>query len=1113
LLLNSLPLATLHEKYIDTGSGKPTDYIFANLNKFSAIHELPYAWILKMGSIWYRYKNYVENNTDILTSIWKDFDYKTNYDPITSAATKTYDIVYGSRNSGERPYTLLGSDIIQTGFYPQVINNFYKILTDYNLFVDRTDSLTYNLNNTTVSFENELILERTTNNFNEIQGPILSCYSYLNINENYFPYFGEQYQGYKCLFPSAGVQPFQQSYYELRGDGNTNDITVSEIGTSNPMYNGSVKTFWNAPNYGWFDNSQVKMPTPFEYLKYVKTGTTENQPDFDITSTYSSIEDLFGVFTKDQLDSFETEFKEFCKTDGESKIFSPEGDDTTYANIVNLFKKMFLVKLDTTVNDISLGNLQAANINGVLKTFIGINVYFKNGNPKKFDRQQFGYFSKDPQYAPAQTFNYGGSPTNGGQYVSYYKNDPNPLPSDGGKTVEQSKAAYPEVWKTLQEYVGFSTIKDIEYTETSTVYDFFRNNEIPFTSDNIELLYPLIRIYATQKKLNSTYNPTLFATDIAAILNKAEKQRSAIEQQFRGKLPSALLGQKQEQTQDVNSKLDGDIIKLEQWELFKAVNDKWVSGRDTKNRLLFDEFLFFDKANRDIGDELIINTDTIRKYCNWDNSSNSVMSLVRQIIADNRMNFFVMPAYINFYGKSSLRTNNRNVSILNNANDVFSTFTYVDYIDSKPKFLCQYVDRPSQTLSLDNDPNYPFKSDSFDLGNPTNNPIIDKGSVNQYNSNKAVGFVVDFGSINQSIFKSVDINQEQGVASSEQIQTTIDMGNQGSGKKTMQQTTALYDFYKNRSYTSTVKTLGNVMIQPTMYFVLRHMPMFNGTYIIRNVKHSISSGVFNTEFNGQRVSANINTKVSDDLASINEDFSKKLSDKVKQFVSNNTLVPFDSNSNQYLTGDQAKDYVLSAKTPYQGFIVQTTDLLTQDCSENINPIYGAIEKVDLITSSITVNELVTLINTSTNDTLLKTYMFCMLYMMKNETDLEESLKYNQNNLYGVTVDIKQPGATSSLIKKYRCLKTGENFTRPFATFDTVKDNIDFIRDIYKDRIKLYFTANLTEEEKTVNKIIELFYMTWYTSGTLTQTYTQNSNYNTWLGNVRWAYTQSKTLGL
>jgi hypothetical protein len=767
---------------------------------------------------------------------------------------------------------------------------------------------------------------------------------------------------------------------------------------------------------------------------------------------------------------------------------------------------MFLVKLDTTVNDISLGNLQASNINDVLSKFIDIKVYFKNGNPKKFDRQQFGFFSKNPQYSPVQTFNYGG------QYVTFYTNDTNPLPSVGGKTVNDSKTAYPEVWKTLQEYVGFSTIEGIQYTQNSTVYDFFRDNQIPFTSENIIGLYPLIRIYATQKKLDSTYNPTKFASDITSILNKAENKRSSIEQQFRGKLPSALLGQKQEQTQDVNSKLDGDIIKLEQWELFKAVNDKWVSGRDTKNRLLFDEFLFFDRANRDIGDELIINTDTIRKYCTWDNSSNSVMSLIRQIVADNRMNFFVMPAYINFYGKSSLRTTDRNVSILNNANDVFSTFTYVDYIDSAPKFLCQYIDRPSQTLSLDNDPNYPFKSDSFDLGNPTNNPIIEKGPVNQHNSNKAVGLVVDFGTINQSIFKSVDINQEQGVTSSEQIQTTIDMGNQGSGKKTMQQTTSLYDFYKNRSYSSTVKTLGNVMIQPTMYFVLRHMPMFNGTYIIRNVKHSISPGSFNTEFNGQRVSSNINTKVSDDLASVNEDFSKKLSDKVKQFVSNNTLVPFDSNSNQYLTGDQAKNYVLSAKTPYQGFIVQTTDLSTQDCSENINPIYGDIQNTNLITSSITVNNLATLISGSTTDTNLRTYLFCMLYMMGNSPDITRKLQYKQNNLYGVIVDVAFPGGLKSKITKYRCLKTGENFTRPFATFDNIQENINFVRDFYSQKMGTYFTVGLTKPQ-TINKIIELYYMTWYTSGVLTKTYTENSNYNTWLSNVGWAYQQAKTLGL
>ena len=1106
LLLNSLPLSTLHEKYIDSDNGTQKDYIFASLNKFSAVHELPYAWILKMGSVWYRYKKYIENNEDILTSIWKDFDYKTNYDPITSNPKKTYKIPV-DENPTPQDFTLIGSNSIQSGFYPKVINNFYKIFTGTNLFVDGNNAETYDLNNTTVLDEGLVVVNSFTYT-SKPEGPIISYYSYLDIAQQYTNFFGPQYEGYVCLFPSSGVQPFQQSYFELRPSTNSSPITVSNIENSNPMYNGSVKTLWNAPNYGWFDNLKVKQPTPFEYLKYVRTGTTENQPDFDIGTEYSSIEDLFGVFSKDQLDSFETEFKEFCKKGGQSKIFSPEGDNTTYANIVNLFKKMFLIKPQSGKDNINLGAQQAAEITDVLSKFVNIKVYLKNGNPKKFDRQQFGYFSKNPKFKPeGPDFKYGG------QYVNSYPNDPNPLPSPnvGGKTLEQSKTEYPEAWIALQKYVGFSTIKGIEYTRTSTVYDFFRDNEIPFISGNIELLYPLIRIYATKKYLNQSYNPTTFANDISTILNIAETKRTSIEQQFRLKLPSSINGPKQQSTQNVDSKLDGDIIKLEQWELFKAVNDKWVAGRNFKERLLFEEFLFFDKANRDIGDELIINTDTIRKYCTWDNSSNSIMSLVRQVIADNRMNFFVMPAYINFYGKSTASNTNRNSSIVNNANDVFSTFTYVDNINSAPKFLCQYVDRPSQTLSLENDPSYPFKSDSFDLGDPTNNPIIQQGSTNEKNSNKAVGFVVDFGTINQSIFKSVDINQEQGVTSSEQIQTTIDLGNQGAGKKTMQQTTSLYDFYKNRSYSSTIKTLGNVMIQPTMYFVLRHMPMFNGTYIIRNVKHSISPGSFNTEFNGQRVSANINTKVSDDLASVNEDFSKKLSDKIKQIVTNNTLVTLN-NSGQYLTGEEAKDFVLSARTPYQGFIVQTTDITVQDCSENIKAIYGLIESSNFISSSITVNELVTLINNSTTDTLLKTYMFCVLYMMGNPTDTDVRLQYNQNNLYGATVDIKQPGATSSLIKKYRCLTTGENFTRPFATFDTVKDSIDFFRDINQNRIQEYFNQ-ADDDEKKIQAIIKLFYNTWYTSGSLTVPYNQNTNYNTWLANTRWAYTQAKISGL
>jgi hypothetical protein len=48
--------------------------------------------------------------------------------------------------------------------------------------------------------------------------------------------------------------------------------------------------------------------------------------------------------------------------------------------------------------------------------------------------------------------------------------------------------------------------------------------------------------------------------------------------------------------------------------------------------------------------------------------------------------------------------------------------------------------------------------------------------------------------------------------------------------------------------------MANVMLQPMMYFNLRHVPLFYGPYLIFKVSHSITSGnEFNTEFTGTRM--------------------------------------------------------------------------------------------------------------------------------------------------------------------------------------------------------------------------------------------------------------------
>jgi len=81
LFLNSLPLASLRERY-QTLNNKDLDYIASCFKKFGGIHKVPYAWVLKMGSIWHRYKVYVETGVDIIESAWKNFDYVGNYSPI-----------------------------------------------------------------------------------------------------------------------------------------------------------------------------------------------------------------------------------------------------------------------------------------------------------------------------------------------------------------------------------------------------------------------------------------------------------------------------------------------------------------------------------------------------------------------------------------------------------------------------------------------------------------------------------------------------------------------------------------------------------------------------------------------------------------------------------------------------------------------------------------------------------------------------------------------------------------------------------------------------------------------------------------------------------------------
>jgi hypothetical protein len=1097
LFLNSLPIASLYEKYIDTQQNKKDEYIFASLNKFSAVHKLPLAWILKIGSVWYRYKKHVNEGVDILDSVWKDFDYKKAYDPQNGDVKKQYKVAV---NSGAiSNFQLDGTNTWNTGFYPKLLQSVFSLLTNNQLPIENQKQEFYDLH---------LKIQSTKEiNMKAMSGKIDPYICRFNIFGEWTRNFGNEFENKTLLFPSAGYLPFQQAYYQVSNNLNS-DISKNSVNVPQ-MFNGSARAFWGSPNYGWFDTTNIKKPEPNEYLKYIDK-TNNEQFDFILSNNeYSTIEDLFGVFTKEQLDFFESEFLEFSKDGGVPQtLLNSNETETSFANFKEILKKLLIIttpKAETTPKDISQSQMDSISSN--IQKFIDISVYLKLGNPNKFNRTTFGYFiNGDSKMKPSPNL-----------VINPYVQGTLP---DGTITLDQFKTSNEVGWKSLQLNIGFSTIPKIAYSNSSYIFDFFIDNDIEFTTTNVELFAPLIKIYATQKELKKgNYYGEDFQKDITDIINSIYTKRTQIEDQVRAKLPGAI--NKGPTTQDVvKTNVDADSTKLEMWETFKALNDKWVSGIDFNRRTLFEEFLFFDKANRDIGDDFIVKVESIRKYCSWKNSNTSVMSLIRNILSENRMNFFVLPAYVNFYGKPSRRVTNRNQTILNNANDVFSSFGYVDYIDSAPKFLCQYIGKPSETLSMDNDSKYPFKSDSFDLGVSAGNPIRNTNSaINQYNTNKAVGFVVDFGVQNQSVFKSIEIAQNQNVTTSEQIQVVTDMGLAGGNKKTSQQTVSLFEFYKTRNYDCTIKILGNVMIQPTMYFVLRHMPMFNGTYIIRNVVHEIQSGSFSTTFVGQRLSSLSTPQIFDELAAINEDFTKKLDGTVRQAVSNNNVVTFNSQSRVYLTGQEGNDYKIKQRVPYQGFIYRQSNADEQTCETNLwgypESDQSKIKRVDFKSKIYRIDDLVSEFK-KISDNDVRLFLFCLFFLDGYNPSLPTFNIY-LNNLFGATADVEWNKELIKFANGYRCLQDKENKNQtPFLYFDDTNKCFDFTQSYFKDYVKTYlkdennfpcitaFTS--TDISTVVNQnclaqvYVKLFYDKWYTSDSTTPvTATSNKQlYDNWL---------------
>lgn len=1064
LFINSLPLATLRERYRTSSDSEDLSYIFATLKKFGGIHKLPYAWVLKYGSIWHRYKKYIETNVDILDSVWRPFDYVKNFDPVTEDINKMYSFDI-SGNTGVVDLVLqkrvtIGneiSDTINTGFYPKTINDFNVFLQGFEIFsgYTSTDFEIAIQSGFTLNYVNDAIISEGEGFDPNSPNRDLRIFSWtVHINS---------FDGVSSfIIPSQG-SIINQTYNECF----ENDKLKIEVFGNQSVYDGSVRTFWTAPNYGYFNSSKVVKPLPMDYLKEIFSGQTQ-QENFSLNgdqTKYSKISEIFSVFEKEVLDLFETEFLDFCKSKYDFSYKNVTNNDSETSKIFKNFQLLMTELLKVEKITGNNGELivedaqkkQFKKVTDTIKNFVtNETLIVKFGNPSQFEKRLFYSFSNYDIVDP-YTWN------------QYRLSTPNALPTIGGITLAASKAQYPLQWVTLETYVGFSEIPELAYdNDGSYITDFFIDMDVAFTENNIRNFAPIIKLYATQKLNDNTLNRSKFIGLMDDYIQSTLNLTNRVINNFFEKIQKQLPNVGNTVNTKVNSVLSGDQTKVEIWESFKALNDKWISGNNFKTKTLFEDVLLLDRASRNIGEKVIVDIDGLKDRLTNINTKTGMLTFIQTILIENNFVVMNLPSYVNFYNVQDAIKNPvpRSDGTLEFANTLFGNFLNVDYRESSSKLVCFFAGKPSEQLDLKNNVDYRYRNDAFELVRSSDNPMVEdlSNKTDWDKSNKVVGFNVDIGPQNQSIFYGFQVSQDAGKATIESLEVLNQMANQSGNRGGSTQSTSLYNLYKNRSYGCTVSMMGNAMIQPTMYFNLRYVPMFNGPYLITSVNHTITPGNFETIVEGIRQPVASLPKLDNYLQNLRKSLKASV-EKITQSLKKERQEARKNTSTDGNIIDQKEgvnnDLINKPSTIVNSSISELCSGNLLDKYVNYIPITGTSKR------NLTYRQMKSVINNVTSDDKLRKIIFCTVYLQTRDgvgfTSIESNFggisisKRNQSENWGNSDTYFKKDASGR--GSYYC--SANNIA--YVVFNDEIKSIEFLKARFEKRIG---NVSLTKESIT-----------------------------------------------
>lgn len=316
-----------------------------------------------------------------------------------------------------------------------------------------------------------------------------------------------------------------------------------------------------------------------------------------------------------------------------------------------------------------------------------------------------------------------------------------------------------------------------------------------------------------------------------------------------------------------------DDFKKSIYIFIKQYWDKWLCGiynryndfNDSKRPFSVPwfnkQFLFIDSYYNDITNKLTLNCSKIyEEYKTAIDSENMegnhVYTHLGNIANKHHCIFNCYPDFLHF----NKDENNNFTNVEKTMEDIFRPIPYSEMndVEVEHQFVVMKANRGQFNTNRGQ-----YTPDGFDIwSSDKGTDIAPTTFKNVYASDtfqlgyKIPAFGVEFSKMNNHLFKSIEVGMDDSIVTEQSIRAMANISQLGNDNKRAITFYGddLYSVYSMYSYVVTITMMGDVQIQPLMYFQLMNIPLFRGAYIVMQVKHSVRAGEFITTFTGMKLS-------------------------------------------------------------------------------------------------------------------------------------------------------------------------------------------------------------------------------------------------------------------